>query len=229
MITNNMNNGMLSIPQLSQMTSTGAATSVGIGRDGDNDGSAGKVNKGRRADFMAALSQAFMQIGANGASTTSATNPTAVTGVSATQDPKQEMRTFMHDLFAALRSTGKGQQGGKDSDGDKDGSAASKVSATSGQYGASSIESKLQNLILQISSSDASSATGSATSASNVSATAPTSNTALSALQQDFSNLMGGSQNTSSGTQPTLSSFLQALTQNLQGANAAGNIVNTVA
>jgi hypothetical protein len=125
----------------------------------------------------------------------------------------------MHDLFAALQSQGSGQQAasGADSDGDNDGSAASGTTGTPRNgYGASSMESKLQGLIQQL-----------ASSSSSASGTGTPNNSALATLQQDFQNLM--SAQGASGSQATLGSFLQALSQNMQSTNPAGNIVSTQA
>ena len=78
------------------------------------------------------------------------------------------------------------------------------ASAISGQGG---IEGRLQGLIQQLSS--------------------PTSksNSTDIALQQNFQNLL--SAQGASGSQASLSSFLQTLSQNLQGTNSVGGMINT--
>lgn len=214
-----ISNGVSGYSPISQPGSFGQTSSVGTDRDGDGDNSnAGGVS--RRGGFASAISQALSQLGVSG--TSGSSSSTSSTGsTSATQDPQQAIRTFMHDLFSALRSTNGGTStsaaSGSDSDGDQDGSGTSAVSSTSGRhYGASGIESKLQSLIQQLSSSSDSSSSGTSSS-----------NSALAPLQQDFQNMLGALG--ASGSQATLGSFLQSLSQNLQGANPVGNLVSTQA
>ncbi len=99
---------------------------------------------------------------------------------------KQAVASFMHSLFDALQSQNPP-------------GSANAVSSPG------AIQSRLQSLILQLSSPSAG------------------ANPANAALQQDFQNLLNAQG--ASGT--TLGSFLQALSQNLQGINPAGNLVNT--
>ena len=75
------------------------------------------------------------------------------------------------------------------------------------------MESKLQNLIQQLSSS---STTGSSSF-----------NSTTAALQQDFQNMLSALG--ASGSQASLGSFLQSLSQNLAGASPVGNLVNAQA
>lgn len=148
------------------------------GGDGDGDGSTSKAG-----GFANAINRSLAQIGAKG---------------SYSQNAQQALASFMQSLLAALQSQnmqGAGQQGHHHHHG-------------GGVAGASGIQSGLQDLIQQLSSSNAS------------------SSSADTALQQSFQNLL--SANGASGNQATLGSFLQTLSQNLQMANPSGNIVNTV-
>lgn len=124
----------------------------------------------------------------------------------------------MHDLFAAMHAQGAQNttaSAGTDSDGDNDGSSASAAQGVGGgrhyHGGLSKMENGLQNIIQQLSTGDSSSATG-------------TSNSSVSALQQDFQNLMtamGGS----TSNQASLSDFLKSIATNLQnGRNPGLNI-----
>ena len=220
---NNIYGGNISTGALASLTSVGQAN-AGMDTDGDNDGSRGVRGAGGGGMFSSAIIQALSQLGVsavpsvagtsagNGASTsTTAADGTA----SSTQDPKSAMHQFMHDLFAALQAAGSQATTNTptDSDGDNDGSSASGVSsANSGNRHdawVSGIENKLHSLIQQLSSTDSSSSTGATGSA-------------VSALQTDFQNLVGTLGTTGGGA--TLSSFLQAVAQNLQGSNPGLNV-----
>lgn len=197
--------------------------------DGDNDASRVSKSSANGGRFASAISQALSQLGVpSGSSSTTANAASDPTSSTAAQDPQQALAAFMQNLFASLQSQGSGQttstHSGTDSDGDSDGSgAAPAVSGASGGRhhgghhggGLSKIESGLQNLMQQISSSS-SSATGSTASDS-----------ASSPLQQSFQNLL--SADGASASNVTLASFLQTLSQNLQGATPTGNVVSTQA
>lgn len=188
--------------------------------DGDNSGSRGVRGAGAGGMFASALIQALSQLGvpaspaASGVagastSTNSSTNGTASTA----QDAKAAMRQFMHDLFAALQ--GAGNQGAPntsaDTDGDNDGSKGIGAANTGKGHGPwlSGVEGKLQTLIQQLSTADASTGAGS---------TDPT----IAALKADFQNLVGASG--ASGNGATLGGFLQSVSQNLQGSNPGLNV-----
>ena len=81
------------------------------------------------------------------------------------------------------------------------------------------MESNLQSLIQQFSSSPPASTTAGSS--------APSSTSAGSALQQSYQNLLGALG--VSGNSSSLGGFLQALSQNLQGMGTSGNVVNTQA
>ena len=219
-----INNGMSNLSQLGQTSSSPTTRAGGADGDGDNDGGGAKrVRGGGRSSFISAINQALSQIGVAGTSDSS--SAAAGSSSTSTQDP-QAIRTFMHDLFAAMRSQGSGQQtapaSGTDSDGDNDNSGVAGVTGTSRRgYGVGGIENKLQSLIQQLSS-----ASPSASGSDSIGTTSP-NNSALTTLQQDFQNLMNAQG--ASGSQATLGSFLQTLVQNLHNANPAGNIVSTQA
>ncbi len=189
--------------------------------------------------LMDAVFSALSQAGVTGSTANSSAPPSSATPSSSGQDPLQALGAFMHNLFASLQSQG-GQaatpsaqppaQGGGDADGDHDGSAAASVSAPSGGHhhhhgggGASQIESNLQSLIQQVSASAPGTA---ATSSSGAIAASPIASTS-STLQQSYQNLLSALG--VSGSSSSLSSFLQALSQNLQGMSSSGNVVNTQA
>ncbi|HUW29905.1 MAG TPA: hypothetical protein VMV97_15015 [Sulfuriferula sp.] len=212
-----------------QFSGVSQVASQGTDSNGDNDASGVSRASGNGGRFASAISQALSQLGvSSGSSSTTASTASDPTSSAATQDPQQALAAFMQNLFASLQSQGGGQttaaNGGTDSDGDRDGSgAASAVSGASGSRhhgghhggGLSKIESGLQNLMQQISSSG--------TSATDSTA----SDSASSPLQQSFQNLLAA--DGASGSNVTLTSFLQTLAQNLQGATPTGNVVSTQA
>lgn len=226
-ISNIGSNSAVSNIQFSGVSQVASQSTDG---DGDNDASRVSKSSANGGRFTSAISKALSQLGVpSGSSSTTAnaaSDPT--TSSTASQDPQQALAAFMQNLFASLQSQGSGQttstHSGTDSDGDSDGSgAASAVSGASGGRhhvghhggGLSKIENGLQNLMQQISSSS-SSATGSTASDS-----------ASSPLQQSFQNLLTA--DGASGSNVTLASFLQTLSQNLQGATPTGNVVSTQA
>lgn len=186
--------------------------------------------------FLDAIFQALSQAGVSGTSVTNATTATSPsTPATSAQNPLQALGAFMHDLFSALQAqagqaaSGGAVQGEGDSDGDNDGSVSSGVAGTSGGHhrqnsGLAQIESSLQNLIQQLSSS----ASGSTTSGATASGSAAASSASPSSeLQQSYQNLLSALG--VSGSESTLGSFLQALAQNLHGISNSGNVVNTLA
>jgi hypothetical protein len=196
--------------------------------DGDNDGSRVSGASGNGGKFASAINQALSQFGISSAA---ASTTTGASSTASTQDPQQALTSFMQNLFAALHggtqstAANTNQAAGRsDSDGDNDGSSTSAVSGATGNGhhhhhggGVSKLEGDLQNLIQQLSSSSGQSASGSSTSGST------SSNSALDALQQSFNSLL--SANGVSGGNASLSSFLQSLSQDLQGAPPTGNVV----
>lgn len=100
--------------------------------------------------------------------------------------------------------------------------------------GAGKLESGIQSLINQLSSSSSSSnnggtgatgSTSSTTSGSSSSGTSSSSNSALSALQSSFNTLL--STDGISSNNATLTGFLQSLANNLQSSSTSGNAVHT--
>jgi|APFre7841882630_1041343.scaffolds.fasta_scaffold07205_2 hypothetical protein len=218
-------------PQLDQFSSTQQSSGIGRDSDGDNDGSrasGASGGSGGPGAFLDAIFQALSQVGVSGNTATmparASTSSTAA-DTPPSQNPLQALGTFMHDLLTALLAKGNhaASQGGSDSDGDNDGSASSGVSGASGTHrhhgrGLAQIESNLQSLIQQLSSSSSSSpATGSAATASSANSSAT--------LQQDYQNLL--SSLGASGNPSTLGSFLQALSESLQNIGSSGNLINT--
>lgn len=197
----------------------------GADRDGDHGGSGVSAAARKGGLFSSAIVQALAQIGVSAAA--SPANASAVGAASSTQDAA--LKTFMHDLFAALHSLSGGQSNaagasqtasnaGADSDGDSDGSGtpgAAEAVKGRGRHGGglSTIENNLQTLIQQLSSSSTTTA-------------AASSNSALSSLQSDYQNLLGSVG--ASGNQASLASFLGAIAGNLQGSNPGLNISTKV-
>ena len=211
---------------LNQSSGTNLVTSTGNDSDGDGDGSRASGNANRSGGKGAFIDAVFQALSQSGVSGNNAQLATSSNSSSTTQDPVQALGSFMHNLFAALQS--QGPQGsaqntqsaasqGTDSDGNNNASNTSTAQAVSGQGhhhhhhggGAGNIESKLQSLIQQLSSNST------------------TSDSTQPALNQSFQNLQ--SSLGSSGGQATLGSFLQTLSQNIQGVSATGNAVNTTA
>lgn len=220
-----ISNGGYSVNQINSFSSVGQ-TNGAADSDGDNDGGRRTGGAGRGNAFVSAIAQALSQIGVSASGLTSGTTPApgATTSTTPAVDPQQALGTFMHDLFAALQAQNGGQSGaagnapaggGTDSDGDNDGSSASAVSGTGngrhhhGHGGMSNIQSGLQNLIQQLSSSTPTDGTA-------------TPSPANSTLQQDFQNLLGALGQTSG--QANLGDFLKAIADNLQGSNPGLNL-----
>ncbi|MHB1333706.1 MAG: hypothetical protein ACYCY1_14015 [Sulfuriferula sp.] len=221
-----------------QFSGISPVASQGSNSDGDNDGSSVSRVGGNGGRFASAINQALAQIGVTPGSSSSVTGSSTATDpnstTASTQDPQQALAAFMQNLFASLQSQNSGQtnasNSGTDSDGDRDGSsAASAVSGASGKGhhghhggGLGKMESSLQNLIQQISSSSPAAASTDATTDSTTAA-----DSASSSLQQSFQNLLAADGAT--GSNASLTGFLQALSQNLQGATSSGNVVSTQA
>jgi hypothetical protein len=185
---------------ISQLTPLSSSVQPGFsGGDGDGDGGVGST--GGSSTFSSALTNALSQSGIS------------------TSGNNQAMQAFMQQLLAALQAqSGQGAQfNGAHSDGDNDGSSSASavngISRGQGHHhgGIGKMESNLQSLIQQLSSS----------STSSTAANSPDA-----ALQQSFQSLLNTQG--SSTNQTTLAGFLQTLSQNLQGAGMVGNNVNTL-
>ncbi len=162
----------------------------------------GSVGRAGNSAFASALMNALSQ---SGITVGSASNGTTTPSGGASQSPQQALQAFMQNLFAALHAQSAGSSGQPGADGDNDGSAAGAAGAMGGHHGGiGKMEANLQSLIQQLSSG---------ASASPVDAS----------LQQSFQNLAGAQ----GSNQASLTSFLQSLSQNLQGVGMTGNIVNS--
>ncbi|MES2118416.1 MAG: hypothetical protein V4578_24830 [Pseudomonadota bacterium] len=190
-----------------QFSSTGAVAPRGQDGDGDNDGSTGQVRGGGGGRLGHAIAQALSQLGG-----TTATGGTGAAGsaTGAGTDTRQAESAFAQSLFAALHA----QSGGP---GNAPGAAQGGEHHRHGG-GGGKLAASLQSLAQQLSapSSSGSGATGGAAGSQ-----------ALTDLQTSFDNLLAANGQSGSGT--TLSQFLQSLSQNLQGAASAGNVVSTKA
>lgn len=203
-----------------QFSSTFPAASVTQDSDGDHDGSrVSSVSGGGK--FAAAIGQSLAQLGVSPGQANSSSD---ASNAASPQDPQPALATFMQSLFAALHAQG-GQQATA-SGGSIAGAGMNAVAGTSvaGHHhhhggGSSKLESGLQNLIQQLSSSSGQSASDASTTGSG------SSGSTLDALQQSFNNLMTA--DGASGNGASLSTFLQSLAQNLEGAPATGNVIST--
>ena len=193
---------------------------ISSAHESDNNGNraAGINGKGQ---LSAAISQLMSQLGISAGNVTNASASSSTTdtsGATAPQDSQQAVATFMQSLYAALQAQS-GTSGAASSRADHDANSASSVSgattanATGHHHhgGLSKLEHNLQSLMQQLSSD---SANGS-------------SNPTLDNLQQSFTNLLGAENASGKGT--NLTSFLQNLSQNLQGTAPTGNVVRTQA
>lgn len=153
---------------------------------------------------------------------------TSSSSTTSTEDPRQALRKFMHELFAALKSESNSTGGG-----------TSTPATAASSY--SSLSANIEGLIQELGAN------------SSTASTSSTNNT-LSTLQSDFNNLVstiqgtsgnsassstnsasGGTQTTSDSTNSTsnssttLQTFLQDLLANLgtsTSASATGNFMN---
>jgi len=186
---------------------TSALSQLGVsptssGKDSDDDTGSGSTTKA--------------------GSTTSTSGTTGTSSTSSSQTPDQALQAFVQTLLAAIQSQ-------------VSGSGAS--SSGSGHHhhggGIGKVESGIQSLIDQLSAasstggSTGSSPTSGTTAASTGSDSTTTGNSALSALQSSFNNLL--SVDGLSGSSSTLSGFLKNLESNLQGSGTSGNVVHTKA
>ncbi len=221
MSTNTLS-GLSNLSSLFQFSATTGISQVSaIDSDGDNDGSSVSAPS-RGGRFAEALSQAFAQIGvtlpSSADSNSTSTTGSASTTNSTTANPTQDIQAFMQDLFAALHeqsasgSASTAQATSNTADGDR--SSTSSTSGASGHHhgGLSSLQNDLQGLIQQLSSASGS----------------DSGNSTTSTLQTDYQNLLSSLGATSSNSN-SLTNFLQALQQNLQGAPATGNVVSQIA
>jgi hypothetical protein len=220
-----------------QLLDLASVNSSAQNSDGDNNGNSISGVAGSGGKFASAISQALTQLGVTSPAASSNSN---ATDTSTAQDPQQALASFMQSLFAALHAQS-GTQTATSNNSTSDnsstvGAVTSTTAATSsnavagksgeghhhhhGGGGMSKLEGGLQNLIQQLSSSGQS-ASDSSTSTSD----SNSSNSTLDALQQSFNNLL--SADGASGNNVSLTSFLQSLSQGLQGAPATGNVVTT--
>ena len=198
-------------------------------------GSESGGGSGSPGAILDAVFQALSQAGISGGSAANSSSAPSTTTSASDQNPLQALGAFMHDLFSALQNQG-GQaaqgaqtsaQGTSDSDGDHRGTGSGASGAPRGHHhhgggGVARMESNLQSLIQQLSSSDS---TSSATDTSGSSTATVSATNSSSTLQQSYQNLL--SSLGLSGGSSSLGNFLQALSQNLQDLGSTGNVVNT--
>ena len=183
-------------------------------------------------NFAQAISNALSQLSTGSTptgSTTGSTATTSTTGTSGTsstdntQTPQQALQAFVQNLLAAIQS----QVSGASS------SSGSGHHHHHGGGGLGKVESGIQDIINQLTSGSSrpgtgASSTGSTTSGAVTATTGSgTGNSAVSALQSSFNNLL--SADGISGSSATLTNFLQNLESNLQGSGTSGNVVKTTA
>ena len=142
----------------------------------------------------------------SGSSTSSDTSGTA-------QNAVQAFGNFMQNLMGALHAqSASGEQPPNDIGG---------VERHGHSGGPQKMESNLESLITQISSSDSSTSISGTTSASD------SSSTSRSDLEQSFSTLVSALSGSSNST--SLESFLETLASKLQSNGPSGNVINTQA
>jgi hypothetical protein len=207
-----------------------------IESDGDADRSritAPTNAAGKTGLFTAAISQTLFQIGV----TPAAAN--VATGAAPTNTQQQALNSFAQNLFGALQPAGTGKPSNtangkaaasakreaQDADSDDSANEASNVGGSPvspanlsggqlpGSIG-SNLENRLQALIQQV---------GSGSGAPQP----ETSDQSVAALQQSYQGLLA-SQGAGSAA-PSLTSFLQALAQNMQDVPPTGNLLNITA
>jgi hypothetical protein len=194
--------------------------------DGDVDRSRATApidNAGRNGLFSSAISQTLFQIGV----TPTAAN--VATGAAPTGTQQQTLTAFTQNLFGALQtaggnasSTGTAKAGAPTRSTSRNASnTSSSASASQGAQGlnlatGNTLQNRLQSLIQEL---------GQNTAGTDESTE---ENQALTQLQQSFQDFVT-SQNTGTQQQPTLTSFLQTLAQNLQDAPSSGNLINVQA
>src|SRR5450830_829865 len=218
-------------------SSSAVAQTQYLGRqrhDSDQDDGTQGVSSGGESRFANAISQALASLGASSSAsaTSTASGTTATSGTKSTQ---QALSAFAQSLFAALQAQNGTQSSsgtaGNTSSSTTSPSAVASASGSGGSHhhhhgGVSQLESGLQGLIQQLgatSSSGSSSSTGTSTG----SGTSSSSNSAIDALQSSFSNLLAAEGQSGSGA--SLTTFLQNLSNNVQGATNTGNVVKTSA
>lgn len=218
------------LAQLMQLSTITQNTGDG---SGSNDGSTvSEVAQGSGGSLFSAIGQALLEAGIS--APVGATLGSTDSSSTSDQNAQQALQGFMQNLFAALQAVG-GQTG---SNGNSP--AASGVNTTSdpsssvqGHHhhhhhhgGKGKLEALMEGLIQQLSGSDSNST--SSDSADTVSGSSSTSSSSAdTALQQSFQNLF--STLGASDTQTSLPDFLQLIVQNMEGAGAEGNVVNTQA
>jgi hypothetical protein len=186
----------------------------------------GPVDGGRLID---AIASALKDIGA-----TTASDDASADRASAS-DPAKALGDFLHSLADALHGQhgGGGPQGagpGGPPPGQQGGPPPGQQGGPPpGQQGGArggNLQSDLQSLIASLNSTRASSSDSSSTSSDS----ATTSNSTVATLSSSFKELISAlGLNEASGTASKLTQFLQALSSNLQGANASGNLIDTSA
>lgn len=211
MSVNGVSNSNSLIAQLSGVSQTRT-------RRFENDGDAaaqGVAASNSGGGLFGAIASAFSQIGVGSGAASSSLGSSDST--SSSQDPTQALGAFMQALMAALHGQSAQSQGianpasqtGADADGDNDGT----TSATQGHGGRrGQLQTDLQGLLQQL-------------AASSSTTSQPASDTTVGALQQSFQSLMSAVGDTSG--KATLSNFLNALSGQLSGAPATGNIIHT--
>lgn len=135
-----------------------------------------------------------------------ATSASGTATASETSDPARALGDFLHSLAEALHG-----KGGADAPPPPPPGGAGGPGGPGGGPGGAGggLQADLQSLIQSLASDDSSTTTD---------------------LEQAFSTLVSAlGLDASSGTSDKLSEFLQALSTNLQGASASGNLINTTA
>ncbi len=203
-----------------QLASTQAYAGQQVNKQPQSTGSTAPVGKNGN-NFIQSISSALSQLGVgptttgndtDGAGATASTSATTgTTSTSSSQSKEQALQAFVQNLLAAIQSQLSGS-----------GSSSGSGHHHHGAGGVGKVESGIQDLINQLSSSTTTPGAGPATAVSSTTGTNP-----LAALQSSFNNLL--SVDGISGSGKSLSGFLQNLETNLQGSGISGNVVQTKA
>jgi hypothetical protein len=219
---------------LPSSSSVRATRGAGRDRDGDNDG-ARVSGAGKGGRFASAIQQALSQLGIGASGGTPSTSASGSSSDAAdatkTQDPAQALAAFAQSLFAALHAQSSGASSTVTPEKTEGTTAVDGLSATGDSSrvrnrergGVARLEKGLEGLLQKLNAGAATTGTAAAADTTSTSS----SSASLSDLQKSFNNLL--SADGATGTNDTLSNFLQTLVQKLDGAPPTGNVVNTKA
>ena len=216
-------------PALANLPLSGITSANSARQDGDSNEGGQRITPNQGGKLHDAIAQGLSQLGTSGQTVNSTSGSS---DAAAAKDQQQVLAVFIQNLFAALHAQTQTGQSAPDvtvAAGISSLAAAGTVSgsATHGHRhgdGVGKLEGDLKSLIQKISAPTSNDTSSTSNSSAGTTADSSSSST-LSNLQQSFSALL--SADGVAGDAATLNSFLQSLSQNLQGVPATGNIVST--